>query len=264
MQSFVINLDRATERLAHLRTTFGEHGLSFTRMAAVDAKLLTPSEIAERCSAEARLGVTELACFLSHRKCWQAIADLGLPHAVVFEDDVLLGTDAAAILNKSEWIPPQAALVKLETNARPTIVEKASEASVAGRSVRRLRGPHFNSVSYVISRDGALALLAASERIDRPVDLFLFDEHGLDRLPTYQLVPALCIQPFVAKRLALDHGDPALMTSAVDEDRKARRPRGLKRIGHKVRRLGESMRATLRGLGSRLGRRHEWGPVPFK
>lgn len=263
MKSFVINLDRASERLAHLDVTFGRHGLSFTRMAAVDAKLLTPREIAERCTPDAKLGVSELACFLSHRKCWQAIVDLAIPHAVIFEDDVLLGKDAAEILNQSDWIPPQAALIKLETNARPTIVEKAIEGSSAGRTLRRLRGPHFNACAYVVSRDGALALLAASERVDRPVDLFLFDESGLDRLVTYQLAPALCIQPFVARRLDLEHGDPTLMASAVDEDRKARRPRGLKRVGHKLRRLGENVRVMLRGVGCRLGRRHEWGPVPF-
>lgn len=264
MKSLVINLDRATERLVHMNATFRSRNLDFTRIAAVDAKLLQQMEIARWCSGDAKLGLAELACFQSHRKCWQRVIELGLSHAAIFEDDVLLGTDAIAILKSSVWIPPHVDMIKLETNARPTIVEKTSTCRVADRSIKRLCGAHFNTGAYIVSRNGAQILLAASRQVDRPVDLFLFDEEGLARLPIYQLVPALCIQPFVANRLQVHAGDPLLMTSAVDQDRQARRPQGVRRVRHKLRRIKENVREVLRGSLRRFGGKHEWGPVLFK
>ena len=172
MKSFVINLDRAPERLAHLDVTFGRHGLSFTRMAAVDAKLLTPREIAERCTPDAKLGVSELACFLSHRKCWQAIADLAIPHAVIFEDDVLLGKDAAEILNRSDWIPPHAALIKLETNARPTIAEKAIEGTWQAEASDACAGR--TSMPALMSSAGMAPGAAGGQRAGGPARRPLF------------------------------------------------------------------------------------------
>lgn len=264
MKSMVINLDRATDRFEHVERTFHGQGIDFIRISAVDAKCLADETVAHWCSDGARLGPTELACFLSHRKCWQELIERDLPYAVIFEDDVLLSHEAGTILKTGDWIPAGADVIKLETNARATIVDKVAAGYIGKRGVKRLHAPHVNSVAYIVSKSGARKLLESSRRIDRPVDLFLFDEAGLERVPTYQLVPALCLQPFVAKRLKMDAGHPDLSTSAVEDDRRSRRPRGWKRMMHKLRRLVESSGALARGWSTRAGGKLEWGPIPFK
>lgn len=264
MKSLVINLDRATERIAHISRTFDEQRIDFTRIAAIDARQLTADDVTRWCAKGGRLGVTELACFLSHRKCWQEIIDLGLPYAAVFEDDVLLGSEAGTTLIDDDWIPAGADIVKLETNARRTILGKHVAGHVNGRKVKRLIAPHVNSVAYIVSLKAARGLIDGSEQIDRPVDLYLFDEAGLKRRAIYQLVPAPCVQPFVAKRLKIDAGNPALIASEIADDRKARRPQGLRRAAHKLRRLFQSSHAFLRGRIATLSGTREWRAVPFK
>lgn len=95
MKLMVINLARAPQRLASVQALFAGAGLEFIRVDAVDASLLAKDDLAAACppvrfylanARRARPG--EIACALSHKKCWQeAFAD-GTPLAAVFEDDV--------------------------------------------------------------------------------------------------------------------------------------------------------------------------------
>ena len=95
MKLMVINLARAEQRLAAVKEMFAEAGLEFTRVDAVDASRISAAELAAACppvrfyvanARRARPG--EIACALSHMKCWrEAFAD-GAPLAAVFEDDV--------------------------------------------------------------------------------------------------------------------------------------------------------------------------------
>ena len=100
MKLMVINLARATQRLASVQDLFAGAGLDFTRVEAVDAAGLSKADLAAACppvrfylanARRARPG--EIACALSHKKCWQeAFAD-GTPLAAVFEDDVWFDAD---------------------------------------------------------------------------------------------------------------------------------------------------------------------------
>lgn len=102
MKLMVINLARATQRLASVQELFAGAGLDFTRVEAVDASRLSRADLVAACppvrfylanARRARPG--EIACALSHKKCWQeAFAD-GTPLAAVFEDDVSF--DAAGL-----------------------------------------------------------------------------------------------------------------------------------------------------------------------
>ena len=100
MKHMVINLARATERLASVQALFAGTGLEFVRVDAVDATRLSKADLVAACppvrfylanARRARPG--EIACALSHKKCWQeAFAD-GTPLAAVFEDDVSFDAD---------------------------------------------------------------------------------------------------------------------------------------------------------------------------
>lgn len=98
MKCYLVNLDRAPDRLEVSRRVFAEAGLPFERVAAVDGAKLSPAERRAACPpfrfylANAhRVLPGEIGCVLSHRKCWRMIQDSGEPLAAVFEDDVAFG-----------------------------------------------------------------------------------------------------------------------------------------------------------------------------
>ena len=102
MKLMVINLARATQRLASVQELFAGTGLDFIRVEAVDASRLSRADLAAACppvrvylANARRVRPGEIACALSHKKCWQeAFAD-GTSLAAVFEDDVSF--DAAGL-----------------------------------------------------------------------------------------------------------------------------------------------------------------------
>ena len=105
MKSFVINLDRAPERLADTAKLFAGAGLAFERVPAVDARTLSPAELRAECppvrfylANARRVRRGEIACALSHRKCWRAAFEGGEAVAAVFEDDVFFEPDGLRAL----------------------------------------------------------------------------------------------------------------------------------------------------------------------
>ena len=201
MQCLVINLDRSPDRLAHMQAEFGRIGLPFRRVPAVDA--LERPELAREAppvnpgwKLTPRLTALELGCALSHRACWEIVAAGHEPYGAVFEDDIVLGDAAGALLTDADWIPADADLVKLETFMEKVLIGRHRHAAGHGYSTARLRSPHTGCGGYIVSRAAARRLLDVAAKIDMPVDHMLFDlffPTARDLL-AYQLVPALCIQ----------------------------------------------------------------------
>jgi glycosyl transferase, family 25 len=192
MKLFLINLDRRSDRLRHMTEILDGLGLPFTRISAVDGMQLPMGEVQRWGSLPP--GAT--ACFLSHRECWKRVIHEALPYAIVLEDDLHLAPDAASLLCNGDWVPKEADVVKLETRVCRTRVDKAVAAAISGRSLHRLRSSHMGTGGYVVTRKGAERLLALSERLEAPVDHFMFNS-GLPSaasLTTFQLVPAVCVQ----------------------------------------------------------------------
>jgi len=118
MKSYLINLDRSPERLERMAVVFASLGMEFARTPAVDGRLLSVEERQRWLSDEEtpfQLTAGEIGCFLSHRKCWEAAAAGSESHVAIFEDDVHLGKNAAEILSRTDWIPDDADVVKIET-----------------------------------------------------------------------------------------------------------------------------------------------------
>ena len=88
---FVINLDRATERLANISKQFEALGLAFERVPAVDGRMLSAAEKL-RLNPPRLIGGEmsdgEIGCFASHLQVFQIIADRSLPRVCVMEDDI--------------------------------------------------------------------------------------------------------------------------------------------------------------------------------
>ncbi|AZO72067.1 MAG: glycosyltransferase family 25 protein [Mesorhizobium sp.] len=199
MKCLVINLDRSSDRLAHVIAEFDRIGIPFERIAAVDAlgrpDLASLQQLPERIPG-LRLTDTEIACVLSHRACWSIIAAGDDAHVAVFEDDVVFSASAGVLLADAGWVPADADIVKLETFFQQTTIGLRRVNTGRGSSVRRLHTLHTGSAGYILSKRIAGALVEATDEIDVPADHVLFDpvlQPWPDRI-MYQLSPALCAQ----------------------------------------------------------------------
>lgn len=271
MNIYVINLDRSPERLRHMETTLGEHGLGFTRVVGVDGAELD-AETYEAIShfGTRRLSRGEIGCFLSHRACWSRIADGAAAHGVVFEDDVVLGRDAGLVLGGDGWVPDSAEIIKLETYLRPAFVGKRPIARIGGRSVARLQSAHLGTGGYLLSRKAAQRLVELSERIPAQVDDFIFNPDFLPfrEFEIHQMTPALCAQGLILQKRGRGMAPEghAVLASELYSERLGVLPRiG---TGRKVvRELKASAVKAAQGISgfvSTLFGSRRWGRVPFE
>jgi glycosyl transferase, family 25 len=104
LQTWVINLDRAPERLARITAQLQRLQLPFTRLAAVDAKAFTPAQAAllDEAAYRRKHGMRpvpgELGCYLSHVAVLRAFLASSAQAALVLEDDVQLHDTLPAVL----------------------------------------------------------------------------------------------------------------------------------------------------------------------
>lgn len=214
MKCLVINLDRSVDRLVDVTAEFSRIGIPFERVAGVDAASGAPFIAPPLTDAE-------VCCFLSHRLCWQSIADGPDRYGAVFEDDVVFSHDAGAMLADDAWVPRGADVVKLETFFVRVRIGGQHDRIKNGYSVRRLAGQHMGSCGYLVSKKGAQKLLTGTRRLKTTVDFAIFDPTMMTtaRNATYQLMPALCTQ---AHFVLENGGPPTLIQSRAPPTRNKR------------------------------------------
>lgn len=200
MKCYLINLDRSPERLATMQVQFDRVGIAFTRVLGVDGKLLSGQELAAVVDPVQRweipMPVSEIGCFLSHKKCIELIAFGADEYVAIFEDDVTLSEDCATLLKQTEWIPEDADIIKIDTQERLVVLEQAKEIPGFGRALARLRSKHLCCGGYIVSRKAAKRILTYMDKISVPVDNLIYDPQYelFTQLTVYQLIPALCMQ----------------------------------------------------------------------
>lgn len=259
---YLINLERSPERLARMAQLFSEMGVSFTRVEAIDGTSLPTgpgSPVPTRPGKFYQLGAGETACFLSHLECWRAAASGEAAYSAVFEDDAHFGQSAGELLSKSDWIPEDADIVKLETTLVRTLFDKSPAKRIAGRSVSRLRGTHAGGCGYIISRQAARKLIEGCEGFVDPVDQYIFNtgSNVWPSLKIYQLTPAICIQDMFLDEGTANSG----LESTLGRERPAiQRPNGarklLKELVRPLSRFATMVYSKIRG--------YEWKRVPFR
>ncbi|KAK2704936.1 hypothetical protein QYM36_017100, partial [Artemia franciscana] len=95
---FLINLDRRPDRLKRMEYNMNQLGLNFTRVSAVDGKLLNDSIVQEKGIKvlphfadpyhKRPMTMGEIGCFLSHYNLWEQIVESKLAFTLILEDDV--------------------------------------------------------------------------------------------------------------------------------------------------------------------------------
>jgi glycosyl transferase, family 25 len=163
LQTWVINLDRAPERLARVRAQLQQLQLPFTRLAAVDARALTPEQRAalDEPAYRRKHGMSpvpgELGCYLSHVAVMRAFLASDAAFALVLEDDVLLKPGLPAVLNGLMSNPGRWDVVKLSAVHRGTPMPYLEVAP--GHQLAVMLSRCTGSSAYLMNRRAAEAYL---------------------------------------------------------------------------------------------------------
>jgi glycosyl transferase family 25 len=187
------------------------------------------------------LSAGEVGCFLSHRTCWERIAAGESEYGCIFEDDVLLSSRLPEFLADTNWIPRDAEIVKIEDAGIRVWLDPALIKSADGFRLGRLRSANYRAGGYILSRESAKRLLAATAQFAIPVDLVLFDHSRgfATKMVIYQVVPALCVQK---KGRTIDDAD-----TTIDERGRFEREGSLARQARRYLQEGWKLWHRLRG-----------------
>ena len=193
--AYLINLDRHPERLKISGDELNSIGLDFQRVAAVDHRDLGPQTLSSvvdrspKTMIKRALSPGEVACYLSHLRVWQTIAEGSADMAWVFEDDVSFCESA------------RAAMLEIESGERDwDIVRLYSHKALALERVKPLEGRYsialsrkipMSTIAYAISRPAADYLYRTMQPISIPVDSAL-KQWWVHGLCTKIVAPSVC------------------------------------------------------------------------
>lgn len=202
MNIYLINLDRDVERMQHMAEQLQRLGLDYTRVAAVEGRLLSDDWYADFCQKIQRTDWPkggQLGCFLSHFAVWEQIANQQAEYALVLEDDVHLASDLSALVKHPTWIPADTDIVRLEVSTNKLLLATPAihVFSDMQRSLNQLLSTAWCAGAYVMSKRCAQRLIQSDPRQFQSVDAFLFsheDSALAKTLTLYQLQPAVAVQ----------------------------------------------------------------------
>ena len=192
--AFVIHVDRFHDRTAQVEKLIAHLPVPAQVIAGVDGKALTKADIdlvyrrhLHKPSYPFELNVSEIACFLSHRKAWAAIVEQGLDAGFVVEDDVELDSEFPAAFEAACACLSPGAFVRFPF--RPDREEGEALLAFGDTSVIKPRRVGLGMVAQLVSRDAALRLLQVTARFDRPVDTTV-QMDWMTRVSPLAVVPA--------------------------------------------------------------------------
>lgn len=194
-QTWVINLDRAPERLARITAQLQRLGMPFHRLAAVDARHMTPEQRAflDEPAYRRKHGMSpilgELGCYLSHVQVMQAFLASSADCALVLEDDVLLHNSLPAVLqglaqHRQRW--DMCKLSAVHSGTPQPFLEVA-----AGHQLAVMLSRCTGSSAYAINRSAAQAYLQQLLPMSLPYD-HVFDQGWRFGLKVRLVTPTPC------------------------------------------------------------------------
>ena len=237
LHTWVINLDRAPERLARIRGQLERLGLPWTRLAAVDARALTPEQTAALdapayCRKHGKTPAPgELGCYLSHVEAMRRFLASTHAFALVLEDDVLLHDTLPAVLRGLMAHPQRWDVAKLSAVHSGTPVPYLALAP--GHQLAVMLTRCTGSSAYLVNRRAARVYTERLLPMSLPYD-HVFDQGWRFGLKFRLVTPTPC-----------GHDEQAPSTIAAANDRKFHWTRRLPAYAY---RLGNEGRRVLHGL----------------
>jgi glycosyl transferase family 25 len=249
LRIWVINLDRAPERLQRISAQLDRLGLPWERLAAVDARALSAEQRAalDEPAYRRRHGMTplpgELGCYLSHVRAMRLFLDSPADFALLLEDDVLLHDSLPDVLQGLMAHPERWDVAKLSAVHGGTPVPYLQVAP--GHTLAVMLSRCTGSSAYVLNRRAAQAYLRQPGGLlpmQLPYD-HVFDQGWRFGLKFRLVTPTPC-----------GH-DEAIASTIVAPAGTSRKFRWTQRLPAYRYRLGNELRRVLWGLGQALHER---------
>lgn len=252
LQTWVINLDRAPERLARISTQLQRLQLAFTRLPAVDARALTDEQrgALDEAAYRRKHGMTpvlgELGCYLSHVEAMRQFLASDADFALILEDDVLLHDSLPAVLQGLMAQPGRWDVVKLSAVHSGTPVTYLQVAQ--GHRLAVMLSKCTAASAYLVNRRAARALVQGLLPMSLPYD------HAYDRGWHFGLKVRLVTPP-----PAMHDEEITSTIGATSSTNRSRKFHWTKRLPAFRYRLGNEWRRLLYGLSEML--RERFGPA---
>ena len=247
--NFVISIPTAEKRRNHLSRQFQSHHIPFRFFDA-----FTPSERLTHYLQQhlphvlnsPALTMGEKGCLAGHFALWKKCIDENLSYITLFEDDILLGQQAAHFLSQDAWLKErfdfnEKFILRLETFLMPVEVENKNEISpFSQHHFTLLKSTHFGTAGYIISKAAASYLIYFFSHLPaeelKPIDEIIFNRLlNMQDYYVYQLTPAICVQ-----ELQLNQGD-SLLNSDLEAERKRHKYKPKKSLKQRLTRLKENV-----------------------
>lgn len=210
ISALVINLDTAKERWDFQQKQLAKLGIGYQRWEANAVDTLTDDEYEKWANDwQRKLRRTEVACFLSHYRAWQYIADSGQAF-LILEDDALLSQELPNVLLKlSTDNDIKYHHLTFETRGRKKLMSKQSANLCDGIALHELFLDKTGAAAYLLTPTGAKILIDHVVQHGAGLaDALLCHTKGLKSM---QAVPALAIQ----MDMATHYGMPNLTLHSI-------------------------------------------------
>ena len=173
---WVINLDRRPERWRSTLSRLNQFGLHPHRWSATDKE--DPAVVAEYNKLNPIIRKGEFACYKSHLNLWNFLYQSGVPHAIIFEDDISVPSgiglqDVTNVIDSSKGFD----ILLLGHCSSSWIPRKPS--GVAGI------GSAMCTHAYAVSREGLRKLVEGTHDYIHAVDAYLHKRFCPDNLCYY-------------------------------------------------------------------------------
>lgn len=180
---YLINIDRATDRLAEMQRQSDEFGIKIERVDGVDGALLPQEQWTDvdHERFQRRHGRVilpgEYGCYRSHLLALRQFLAGGSPSAVIIEDDIALNGDFLARALAIQDAAPKAEVIKL-VNHRWGGFRAATSSNKGDVVGRCLFGPQGSTACYLVTRSGAEKIVRSLAVMSLPWDVAV--ERGWD------------------------------------------------------------------------------------
>lgn len=176
--TLLVNLKRSPDRLQKIKSELENQNIDFERIEAIDSNNLSQSAfvICDTPNIEYpyRIKAGELACFLSHRMCWEKLIKSEKEWGLIIEDHCVLSPKACNYLRSTDWIPKECEIIQFVFTQKPVSYRKEITLPDGNSLLNIAYTSPIGTSGYFISRRAAEIALQNSNRILSPIDNYLF------------------------------------------------------------------------------------------
>jgi len=192
IQAFIINLDKATERMQHMRSEIEPTEIPYTRIEAVYGPAL-PEPIIEFNKKRFNIltgkvqNLREVGCYLSHMRALETFLESDADYGIILEDDVRLPNNLSQLLDKAIDHFQHWDLLRLSSSREGEFIKIAqlTQNYQLGYNTKVLK----NTGAYLVNRKAAQNCVQKMLPMCLPYDVALDREWDFD-------IRAACINPF--------------------------------------------------------------------